>query len=51
MNTMINRLQAKPADILLIQVYASTEDVEDLEKDSFYAELEKIIKENKKAFD
>ena len=45
------KIQSKPVEILLIQVYAPTENAEDFLKDSFYADLEKVIKENKKAFD
>ena len=45
------RIQAKPVDFLITQVYAPTEEDEESVKDNFYANLEKVIKESKKAFD
>ena len=45
------KIQAKPTDICIIQVYAPNENEDNTEKDLFYEELNTIIKDHKKSRD
>ena len=45
------KIQAKPCNILIIQTYAPNEDAEEEEKEEFYEDLIKLVKEHKKSRD